>query len=169
MTRHDFILKWTVYAVALLPFWFLEAYVLNRLPIFGASPMLLPVAAITVAVLEGAAPGGAYGLGVGMICDTLYGTGGVMILGLTLICVLAGLTAQYVLRQNIVGCFACSLGGLLIIDACRVLWRLIMGSAALNAMLRVAGQEIFWSLIFMPLVYAAYRWVHDRTQFATLF
>ena len=33
MTRSDFMIKWGVYALAILPIWFLEVYVLNRLPV----------------------------------------------------------------------------------------------------------------------------------------
>lgn len=169
MTSHDFLVKWTVYTVALLPVWFLEAFVLNRLPFFGIVPMLLPLAAVTVAALEGSASGGAYGLAVGILCDALYGSGGAMTISLTLICVGAGLVAQYALRPNLAGCFACGLGGLLIIDLGRIALRLIQGRAALEPMLRVAGLEIVWSLVFLPLVYLVFRWVHSRTQFATLF
>lgn len=169
MTRHDFFVKWTVYAVALLPIWFLETYVLARLPIFGVKPMLLILAAVAVATLEGAASGGAFGLAVGILCDALYGAGGAMTLGLTLIGIATGLAAQYLLRQNLLGCFLCSLGALLAVDACRVGWRLLSGVAELQPMLLVAGKEILWSLVFVTPIYFLFRWVHGRTQFATLF
>ena len=54
MTRQDFILKWLFYTLALLPVWWLDVFVLNRFTVLGVSPRLLPVAAVTVAVLEGA-------------------------------------------------------------------------------------------------------------------
>ena len=50
MTRQDFIYKWLFYGLALLPVWWLEVYVLNRFPVLGVAPTLLPVAAVTVAV-----------------------------------------------------------------------------------------------------------------------
>ena len=46
MTRSDFMIKWGVYALAILPIWFLEVYVLNRLPVLGVTPMLMPLAAV---------------------------------------------------------------------------------------------------------------------------
>ena len=55
MTRRDLVHKWAVYALALLPVWWLDQYVLNRFLVLGVSPRLLPVAAVTVAVVEGAA------------------------------------------------------------------------------------------------------------------
>ena len=54
-------IKWGVYTLALLPVWFLEAYVLSRVPLWGVSPMLLPLAAVAVAVLEGASGGAGFG------------------------------------------------------------------------------------------------------------
>ena len=62
MTRQDFLIKWGVYALALVPVWFLELFVLNRFPLFGVAPMLLPLAAVCVAVLEGTTAGAGFGL-----------------------------------------------------------------------------------------------------------
>ncbi|MEG1857481.1 MAG: rod shape-determining protein MreD [Pseudoflavonifractor sp.] len=169
MTRHDFITKWIIYAVAVLPVWFLECYVLNRFPLFGVSPMLLPLAAVTVAVLEGSAAGAGFGLAVGILCDALYATGGTMTLGVTLLGAASGIAAQYLLRQNLVGCLLCSAGALVALDACRVVWRLLAGVAQLPALMGVAVPEVLWSLAFVPLIYAVFSWVHRRTQFATLF
>ena len=103
MTQRDFLTKWLIYGLALLPGWFLETYVLSRISIFGVSPTLLPLAAITVAVLEGGASGAGFGLAGGVICDAVYGTNGAMTLSLTLLGAGAGITAQYLVRQNLVG------------------------------------------------------------------
>ena len=44
MTRRDQLFKWAVYALGLLPVWVLDAFVLSRYPLFGVTPILLPVA-----------------------------------------------------------------------------------------------------------------------------
>ena len=130
MTRSDFMIKWGVYALAILPIWFLEVYVLNRLPVLGVTPMLMPLAAVAAAVLEGATGGAGYGLFVGILCDAAYhGTNG--------------------LRQNLVGCLLCSFGALLCIVAVRVAVHLLRGSASLGALLRVAVPEALWSMVFV--------------------
>ena len=67
MTRRDQLFKWAVYALGLLPIWVLDAFVLSRYPLFGVTPILLPVAAAAVAVLEGAAGGAGFGLWIGLI------------------------------------------------------------------------------------------------------
>lgn len=169
MTQRDFFTKWLIYGLALLPVWFLEVYVLSRISIFGVSPTLLPLAAITVAVLEGGASGAGFGLAVGVICDAVYGTSGAMTLSLTLLGAAAGITAQYLVRQNLVGCAICSAAGLFLIELFRVGWRLLLQVADLAALVQVALPEFLLSLIFTPLLYAIFHWVWSRTQFATLF
>ena len=113
MTRQDFILKWLFYALALLPVWWMDTFVLGRFPVLGVAPMLLPVAAVAVAVLEGALAGAGFGLAVGVLCDAVYfGGHGFLTLGLCLIGWGAGAAAQYVLSRNFGGCLLCAAAGL---------------------------------------------------------
>ena len=157
MTRQDFLIKWGVYALALVPVWFLELFVLNRFPLFGVAPMLLPLAAVCVAVLEGTTAGAGFGLFVGILCDAAYfNTDGAMTVGLCLIGVGAGALAQYVLRQNLVGCLLCSFAALALIDGVRIAARLL------------AGREILWSLVFVVPVYALFLWVFRRVPKKTV-
>ena len=106
-------IKWGVYTLALLPVWFLEAFVLPRYPLFGVSPMLLPLAVVVVGVPEGAAGGAGFGVGVGALCSAVYtGSDGLIWLGLCLIGLGCGALSQYVLRRDLLGCFLCALLGL---------------------------------------------------------
>ena len=168
MTRQDFLIKWGVYALALLPVWFCQAFVLNRLSL-GLTPVLLPLAAVAVAVLEGAVAGAGFGLGVGILCDAVYfGTDGAMTLGLCVAGMAAGALAQYLLRQNLVGCLLCSLLALAAMDGVRIAVRLLRGSRELGAMLSLAGREILLSLIFVFPVYALFLWVYHRVPKKTV-
>lgn len=170
MTRQDFILKWTFYALALLPVWWLDAFLLNRLPILGVIPMLLPVAAITVAVLEGGAAGAGFGLAVGVLCDCVYiGAPGTMTLALCLLGWGAGAATQYVLRPSFGGCVLCSAAGLLLIGTARVLQGLFTRLAPLSVLLQVALPEMLYSLCFACLLYPWFSWVKRRfTHFLRL-
>ena len=169
MTRQDFLIKWGVYALALLPVWFCEVYILNRIPVLGVIPMLLPLAAVCVAVLEGATAGAGFGLFVGMLCDAVYfNADGAMTVVVCLIGVGAGALAQYVLRQNLLGCLLCSLLALAAMDGVRILTRLFWGDWELGAMLSLAGREILLSLIFVFPVYALFLWVYRRVPKKTV-
>ena len=102
MTRRDFILKWLLYALALLPVLLLEIYIFPWIPIFGIIPSLLPIAAITVAMLEGPVAGAGFGLFVGILSDALTGgTPGTMILFLAILGYAAGIASRYGIHQNI--------------------------------------------------------------------
>ena len=170
MTRRDQIHKWFVYALGLLPVWILDEFILTRIPLLGVVPMLLPLAAVAVATLEGATAGAGFGLAVGVLFDAVTpGAAGVMTFAMALVGLGTGLLAQYVLRQDLIGCLICSALALCVIDAGRVAGRLFLVSAPLEPMLAVAGKEILWSLCFVPLVYLLFRWVFRRVPKATVF
>lgn len=170
MTTRDHIIKWLAYTLALLPVWFLDAFLLSHFPLFGVRPVLLPLCAAAVATLEGATAGAGFGLAVGVLFDAMAPDliPGCMILLFALLGLGCGLLAQYVLRQDLVGCFLCSALALVALDALRIGVRLLMGSAPLSAMLELAGKEILWSLCFVPLVYLVFRWVFYRVPKATV-
>jgi rod shape-determining protein MreD len=157
------VIKWLAYGLALLPILVLDVCVLPWVPFWGALPTLLPVAAVTVAVLEGPAAGAGFGLFVGVLSDALIpGLPGAMTLGLSALGLAAGTAARYRVRQNFLGCLVCSAGALGIIDLVRVAAALLRGRAALGPLLRIALPEIFWSLVFLPLIYGIFLWVFHR-------
>jgi len=169
MTRRDFILKWLLYALALLPVLLLQLYIFPRLPIFGIIPALFPLAAATVAVLEGPTGGAGFGLFVGILSDALIpGIPGTMTLALTLLGICAGTAARYGIHQNIIGCLICSSGALVVINGLRVIYSLLRGRAPLLELLVVAIPEIIISLIFLPVIYGIFLWVFHRVPKATV-
>lgn len=169
MTTRDFCLKWLVYAIALLPVWLLGAYLLNRFPVLGAVPTLLPLCAVVVAVLEGASGGAGFGLAVGVLYQAVTPDAGAFyILVFALLGLGAGLLSQYVLRQDLLGCAISCLLALLILDGGRIFFRLITGKAALLSLLRVAGAEILWSMVFVIPIYLLFRWVCSIVPKATV-
>ena len=142
MTRRDLIHKWLVYALGLLPLWLLDDYILPRYPLFGVTPMLLPVAAAAVAVLEGAYAGAGFGMALaGMAIGAL---------------------AQYALSQSFPGCLLCSAAILALLDLLRVLRGLITHAASLPALLQVAVPEFLYSLAWTPVVYLLFRAIFRR-------
>ena len=163
MTRQALFHKWFLYALALFPVWLLDACILSRYPLFGVRPMLLPLAVVAVAVLEGSHAGAGFGLGVGLLWALAYSSGkGMMVIGLTLVGLLTGAAAQYALSQSFLGCLLFSAGALAAIDLWRIAVRLFVRSAGWTSMLRVAVPEILWSLAWTPLVYLIFHAVYRR-------
>ena len=146
MTRRDFIRKWTVYALGLLPIWLLDAYILPRMPLWGTVPMLLPLAVAAVAVLEGAYSGTGFGLAVGLLWELAYPGGfGGQVFFLALAGMAMGAVSQYALSQSFLGCLLCSAGVLGLLD-----------------LLRVAAPEFLWSLAWTPPVWLLFRAIYHK-------
>lgn len=170
MTRRDFFIKWLVYALALLPVLILGLFVLPRIPILGTVPALLPVAAVTVAVLEGPVGGAGFGLFVGILADALIpGIPGTMTFALSFLGLCCGTAARFGVRQNLVGCLICSGSSLILINLVRVVFLFLRDTAPLAPLLLTAVGEIFWSLVFLPLIYGIFLWVFHRVPKATVF
>lgn len=163
MTRQDQIIKWLIYTLGLLPIWVLDAFLLGRYPLFGARPMLLPLAVAAVAVLEGTRAGAGFGLGVGLLWSLGYpSVSGGMVLFLALAGMLSGCAAQYALTQGFVGCLICSAGTLAALEALRLLLGLFTQLAPISVLLEVAGKEFLWTLAWTPVVFLVFRLVFRK-------
>ena len=163
MTRRDFLFKWLIYSVFLLPIWFLETAVLSRIPVFGVTPLLLPTAAVVVGVLEAGNASAGFGLLVGLLCDAIYpGMPGGFTLGLTVAGTLVGNAVRHGLRPNLAGCAICD--GVLLagIASSNMIYLAVTDSAPFGALLQVAIPEILWSLVFLPPIYMLYYRLYER-------
>ena len=161
MTQREHTIKWLMYSLVFLPVLICDVMLLNRFPILGVTPMLMPLAVVAVATLEGSVAGAGFGLAVGLVCDALYGSSGSFTLLLPVCGAASGMATRYGLRQNVLGCFVCSLVTLVVIDLWRVSFRMFWGFDA-QALLQVASLEILYSLPFALLVFPLNNWVHRR-------
>ena len=163
MTRRDLIHKWSCYALALFAVWVMDLCVLPRYPLFGLTPMLLPLAAAAVSVLEGARAGAGFGLAVGLVWELAYPGGlGWLVFGMTLAGLLLGTAAQYGLSQSFPGYLLCCAALLAALDLLRILRALLYGAAPLPVLLQTALPECLLSLAFSPLVWLLFRAVFRR-------
>lgn len=162
MTRQNWLYKWFVYALALLPVWWLDAYVLSRYPVMRISPVLLPAAVAVVGGLEGIAGGAGFGLGAGLLWATYPQGGGIRVILLLFAGMCTGAAAQYALAQTLLGCMLCSAAVLAVIEGLRVVQELFFLRAELTVLLRVAIPQLVWSLCWVPLIYALFRQVFRR-------
>ena len=105
------------------PVWLLDSCILPRFPLFGITPMLLPLALTAVAVLEGSGAGGGFGLAVGLVWTLSYPLGwGGAVIGMTLAGAAIGSVSQYVLSQSLPGCMLCGAGLLAVLDGLRIIY-----------------------------------------------
>ena len=151
MTRHDTILKWTAYLLALGLAAVVNYFVLGPLPM--ALPLLLPSLAVAGGTLEGAPFGAIYGMLCGAVMSGLGGQGAGCIAVLSAFGWIAGLCTQYVLRRDVWGHLICSIAALLLWELWEVGHRLLAHIAPARVLLGVAGPELLWSLVFTLPVY----------------
>lgn len=163
MTRRDYLHKWFVYTLGLLLVWLLDGHILPRLPVFGTTPTLLPLAAVAVAVLEGAFAGTGFGLTVGLLWELAYPGGfGGLVLFLALLGMAVGALSQYALSRSLPGCLLCSAGTLALLTGMRVARGLLTHSATLGPLLRVAVPEFLLSMLWAPLIYLLFSRIYAR-------
>lgn len=151
MTRHDIIIKWLAYLLALGFSAVVNYYVLGPLPI--PLPLLLPSLAVAGGTLEGAPFGAVYGMACGAVLSGLGGAGALSIAALSAFGWVAGLCAQYVLRRDVWGHLICSLAALALWEGWAVGSRLLAHVAPLEILLRVGVPELLWSLAFILPMY----------------
>lgn len=163
MTKQAWLHKWFSYALWLLPVWWLDAYVLSRWPVFGATPALLPVAVTAVAVLEGASGGAGFGFGAGLLWATAYpGSHGIRVLLLMLVGLFSGVLAQYALAQSLLGCLLCSVVALGAVELAHIAQDLFFLRAQPGSALLAAAPQLLWTLCWVPVVYGIFSRVFAR-------
>lgn len=163
MTRQAWLHKWFSYALALLGVWWLDAYVLSRFPIFGATPILLPVAVTAVGVLEGVSGGTGFGLATGLLWATAYpGSQGGRVLLLTVMGMFTGALAQYALAQTLLGCALCSAVVLGVVEIVQIAEELFFLRTRLLPALYAALPQLVWTLCWVPAVYGIFHRVFGR-------
>ena len=161
MTTRDHVTKWIVYALALLPLCLIDQLILGRAAPFGVAPLLYPLAAVAVGMMEGAFAGSLYGLATGLIW-WLGGGGAPVILLITLVGMTAGICAKKGWGLNFLNYLLLCLALLVVGDGLRVLLYLARGVAGASALLAVALPEVLCSLVFSGPVYLLYRFVYRR-------
>ena len=160
MTRQDFIKKWLIYGLVLLLTALLQRQLFGRLRLFGVTPVLLPLAVMALASLEGAAGGAGFGIAAGAVSMYLDGSGAWAVLLLCLCGAVTGLLAQYALSRSFFGYLLCCLGTLALRGGWNVLSRLRL--APLPVLMGVAWPELLCTMLLSPLVYVMFRFFYHR-------
>ena len=128
----------------------------NDIPMFD-------LAALAVAVLEGAYAGTGFGLAEGLLWELAYAGGfGGLVFGMALAGMAVGAASQYVLSQNFFSCLLCSAVVLGALDGLRLIRALFIRLDTLDVLLRVAVPEVLLSLCWTPLVYLIFRVIFRR-------
>lgn len=163
MTRRDFIAKWFVYGLGLFPIWVLDCYILSRYPVYGVTPILLPLAVAAVASLEGQMAGGAFGMWVGFVWETTYpGGAGLMVFVLTISGYIAGTTVQFGLKKGFFGYFLCACSILVGVEAVNIIIAVVREVGTVVQIVPFAIQEMMLTICYTPIVYGIFHKVFRK-------
>ncbi len=162
MTKRNHVTQWLAYTAALAVTLFFEQLVLSRFPLMGVFPVLLPIALVACATMEGPRAGAGFGILVGALMTVSAGGGVWRVVVCSATGLGAGLITRYTLRQDLVGHLLCCLMVLL----GRMLWCVCMcvllGVTDWMRLLKMGGLELLWSMIFAWPIYLMFRFVCRR-------
>lgn len=160
------LLKILIIVPFLLLTYILQATVFSRVHIFGARPLLLPLAAVAIAISEGSVKGGAFGIAAGMLCDMSFNQPTIQFtLILTLVGIVIGLLAETVLVKNFTTYLICSTLALLFCSFCQAFPFVMFKSVPIAPLLSVALEQTFASIVFTLPIYYFFRLINRTSQF----
>ena len=166
LARNETIFKWALYAAAALLCFLAQAFLFQRLTIWGVIPFVYPVAAAVPATYEGPVPGTIFALAVGVVCDLLLPEA--LPCFYTLVFPLVGLFAALISQSWLPAGFLCSLTvsalGFLCTGAfhCLLLW--VRDKAAWGSGAFVCLREMVVSLPLAIPVTLLFLTVYRRTH-----
>lgn len=148
------ILKILLHLPLLLLAYILQDMIFTRLEVFGARPLVLPVAVAAVAMFEGSVRGGIFGLAAGILCDASLGQPAVLFTILLTVCGLTvGILGETVLARGFPSFLTCCTGTLVLCVFCQALPLLIYAGAPIRALAMTALAQLVYSILFALPVY----------------
>ncbi len=155
------ILKWTLYACALVATLVLQGVILSRLPVLGAKVNLVPYFVGCVCIIEGADSGSLFALLASLVWALSGGDlGFVSILVLTCGSMGVGLLMQKLLRRQLLSCILCCFALSLCHESAIFLLRLFLRTVTPWQYLRLALPSILLGIPSCPVFYYLFRAIH---------
>ena len=152
--KFSFLMGIILHLPLLLLAYILQDMIFVELDIFGAKPLILPLAAVAVAMFEGSTRGGIFGLIAGIVCDASLGQPAVMFTILLTVCGIAvGLLGEQLLARGFPSYLLCSAGCLILCTLFQALGHVTPGIASLATLVMTGLIQVVYSLLFTVLIY----------------
>ena len=167
LARNETILKWVLYAAATVLCLAVQEMFLQRFTFWGVIPFVYPLLAAIPAAYEGAVPGTAFALAVGVACDLILP--GPIPCFYTLVFPVVGLCAALLARNLLPAGFLCSLAvtaaAFLLTDFFAAVLLRLRGSGAWSAAAFLMLREFFVTAVWTLPVTLLFSAVFRRTRF----
>lgn len=155
MTKGQATAAVVLHAVYLLTVYILQSLVLPHFRVINSVPLLLPLAAVGIALFEGGTKGGVFALFAGILCDLSFNQPTIMFtVILTVIGILVGFLAETVVARGFPAYVALCAAALIIVTFVQMASLLFFAGAAQTVLLKTAAIQIVYSLVFtLPLYF----------------
>lgn len=158
MPRRRIVLQFIYHALFLLAVYIVQAFALPYVRALPSIPLILPLAAVGVAMFEGGGRGAVAGLFAGVLCDlSMNQPVAQFTLLMTFICMVICVLADAVLAPGFLAYFALCLGTLAVCAFMQMFSLLFFEGVALGSLLGEALRQSVVSLPFTVPVYLASR------------
>ena len=146
-------------AIIMLLCYFLQSAFFSRLLIFGAAPLLLPLAAVAAGLLGSPGWGGGFGLLCGILCDAALGGGGLLFtVALTVMGFFSGFLGDFILARGFPSYLLLSVCALLLSAFIQMFRLLVFDHAPVWPLVRTGLLQSLASAIFiLPLYFCVRR------------
>jgi len=151
-------LQYLLCLIVIVAAYILQAAIFCELPISGAKPLILPVAAVCVASFCGPLQGGIFGLIAGLMCDAALCRPAILFtLMLTAAGIAVGLAFEKILTKGFPSVVFCCAVVLIVSAVCQMLGIRIMRGSEIIPMLATAIYQTVYSIVFSIPAYVAVR------------
>ena len=136
-----------------------QAMVFSELRILGCSPLIIPLGVVGVALFEGAAWGGGFGLAAGVLCDISFSeTIFMFTILMTAIGMGVGLLSEFVLARGFPSYFLCCIAVLLAVAFFQMFPLFVFDKVNWRPISETALIQTLYSMIFIiPVYYFSHR------------
>jgi len=140
----------------------LQTTLLNRFPLFGVTPVLMPSFIALVGIMEGYKSGGAWGFVFGLMCDAyMPDTHSYFTVVLMFVGIIAGLFGPKISKKNFLSSIMWSFT---LNSATCIIFALIyyaFSQGFYPVLIKVTLPEIIYSALFIPLLYLFTKLLHN--------
>lgn len=158
--KHETLIRYLLYIPLLVFLYILQGMLFSRLPIGGAKPLIIPVAAVCISMFEGSVRGGVIGLLGGMMCDFSFNNPPITFtIALTAVCLIVGILCDHFLARGFPTFIVCCVFSLMALAYVQMSRILLSDPSQSGALIGMAFKQLGYSLIFALPIYFIARFI----------
>ena len=153
-------LKVLLYAVTLITLYLFQAVVFTQIRLLGVRPLIVPIAAVGMALFEGSRKGALYGLFAGILCDVAMAQPMIVFtIFTTLVGIVVGILSDSVLTRRFPSYLLCSIVAIVMLTAIQALGTALFAEVVMRDLVDVAWKQAAYSAVFILPLYFPFKYI----------